>query len=144
MPRYLLTANPQPLPQVDDDAAEGSTSKVKRDARDGDRDGDGEDGHASKKARLSGAERRKLTKDEKKQQRGQNKGRRWGKVRDELDLCWRFASEGKCDFGAECVASHLVHSFAAAYRELGAASTTIFRLISLRNRLTSISLLRKT
>ncbi|KAI9513479.1 zinc finger dihydrouridine synthase [Russula earlei] len=55
-----------------------------------------------KKPRLSGAEKRKFTKEEKKAQRGSNKGRRWAKVRDEVELCWRFAGSGKCDFGSEC------------------------------------------
>ncbi len=64
---------------------------------------DFEDDDAPKKPKLSGSERRKLTKEEKKAQRGSNKGRRWAKVRDDVDLCWRFAGSGKCDFGSECV-----------------------------------------
>jgi tRNA-dihydrouridine synthase 3 len=88
------------LPQVDDALAEEglnhSTTKRKQE------DNLNDDG-TPKKTKLSGTERRKLSKDEKKAQRGSNKGRRWAKVRDEVELCWRFAGSGKCDFGSECV-----------------------------------------
>ncbi|KAH8990766.1 zinc finger dihydrouridine synthase [Lactarius akahatsu] len=60
---------------------------------------------------LSAAERRKLSKEEKKAQRGSNKGRRWAKMRDEVDLCWRFAGSGKCDFGSECRLSHDIQAY---------------------------------
>jgi tRNA-dihydrouridine synthase 3 len=87
------------LPQIDDALAEEglSSSATKRKQEDSLND----DG-TPKKTKLSGAERRKLTKEEKKAQRGANKGRRWAKVRDEVELCWRFAGSGKCDFGSEC------------------------------------------
>jgi hypothetical protein len=42
---------------------------------------------------------KKKTKEEKKANRGQNKARRFGKVRDDLDLCWRVATGSVCDFG---------------------------------------------
>lgn len=90
--RYLLsTVKPASVP--DDDAAEGSTSVARPsrstetpDARDGDAGG-----------------RKKLSKAEKKAQRGQNKGRRFTKLRDELDLCWKIANGAVCEFGAEFV-----------------------------------------
>jgi len=75
---------------------------------------DFEDDDAPKKPKLSGSERRKLTKEEKKAQRGSNKGRRWAKVRDGVDLCWRFAGSGKCDFGSECVTASLVDWYRVA------------------------------
>ncbi|ETW77093.1 hypothetical protein HETIRDRAFT_156632 [Heterobasidion irregulare TC 32-1] len=59
-------------------------------------------------------QRRKLAKEEKKKQRGSNKGRRWQKVRDDQDVCWRVASGGSCEFGAECRWSHDVPAYLAA------------------------------
>lgn len=53
--------------------------------------------------RLSGAQRKKLAKEERKNKRGANKGRRFQKVRDEVELCYRVASGKQCDFGQECV-----------------------------------------
>jgi tRNA-dihydrouridine synthase 3 len=87
-------------PQIDDASAEEGLdlSAIKRK-----QEGGSNDHNTPKKTKLSGAARRKLTKEEKKAQRGSNKGRRWAKVRDEVDLCWRFAGSGKCDFGSECV-----------------------------------------
>ena len=89
-------------PAVDDDAAEGGTSDVKH-ARPDEDESAGQDGPAAKKPKLSGAEKRRLAKEEKKKQRGSNKGRRWAKTKDELDLCWRFAGDGQCEFGEKCV-----------------------------------------
>ncbi|KAI0061146.1 zinc finger dihydrouridine synthase [Artomyces pyxidatus] len=111
---YLLPISEQRVTEVDDDAAEGSTSNLKR-QRDGDDVGDGgEDGRTSKKEKLTGAQRRKLAKEEKKKQRGSNKGRRWGKTRDEVDLCWKFASSNSCEFGAECRFTHDIPAYLAA------------------------------
>jgi hypothetical protein len=52
---------------------------------------------------MSGAQRKKLAREEKKKHRGQNKGRRFQKIRDELDLCWKVAAGETCEFGSECV-----------------------------------------
>jgi tRNA-dihydrouridine synthase 3 len=90
-------------PQIDDASAEEGLNLSATKRR---QDGNSNDHSTPKKTKLSGAARRKLTKEEKKAQRGSNKGRRWAKVRDEVDLCWRFAGSGKCDFGSEC-AFHL-------------------------------------
>lgn len=53
--------------------------------------------------KLSGAQRKKLAKEERKNKRGANKGRRFQKMRDEVELCFRVAGGKQCDFGAECV-----------------------------------------
>lgn len=98
--RYLVSAPENLQAQIDDASAEEGTNHATRKRM---QEGDLKDDSALKKPRLTGAERRKLTKDEKKAQRGSNKGRRWAKVRDEVDLCWRFAGSGKCDFGSEYV-----------------------------------------
>ena len=39
------------------------------------------------------------TRKQKKAQRGQNKGRKFGKVRDELELCWKVGNGVLCEFG---------------------------------------------
>ena len=85
---------------ADDDTAEASTSNVKHPRPDGGDDTKAEGDHISKKPRTGKA---KLSKEEKKKQRGSNKGRRWAKTKDELDLCWRFAGDGQCEFGEKCV-----------------------------------------
>jgi tRNA-dihydrouridine synthase 3 len=79
--------NPTSVP--DDDAAEGSSSHVRGHAPSGDQPDD---------TRSSGPARGKLTKAQKKAQTGMNKGRRFGKVRDELDLCYQVAAGGMCAF----------------------------------------------
>ena len=89
--RYLLHVESRPIP--DDDVAEGSTKR----GDDYRRPDDGND------RRQGGPSRNKLTKEEKKAKRGANKGRKFGKVRDDLELCWRIASGGICEFGEESV-----------------------------------------
>ena len=79
------------LPAADDDAAEGSTSHGTRPSR-----------HVAE-ANSSPAGGKKLTKEQKKAQRGANKGRRFGKVRDELELCWRIANGTFCEHASEYV-----------------------------------------
>ncbi|KAI0753247.1 zinc finger dihydrouridine synthase [Daedaleopsis nitida] len=111
-PEYLLSVQTRDIP--DDDAAEGNTSHVngRRDEPSG-ADGQEEaEGHGGK--RLSGAQRKKLAKDERKNKRGANKGRRFQKVRDEVELCYRVASGKQCDFGAECRFTHDVSAYLAA------------------------------
>ena len=97
---FLLSTLDNLQPQVDDASAEEGTNHAAQKRRQED---DIKDDGTTKKPKLSGSERRRLAKEEKKAQRGSNKGRRWAKVRDEVDLCWKFAGSGKCDFGSECV-----------------------------------------
>jgi len=100
--RYRISNTPilASVGAADDDAAEGGTSRVGRgrDARDGDVDGTSGAGQ-----RVSGLGGRngsgKMSKEQKKAQRGQNKARKFGKVRDELDLCWKVANGVDCEFG---------------------------------------------
>jgi tRNA-dihydrouridine synthase 3 len=91
--RYLLSLKSAEN-AADDDAAEGNTSHARGYARDA-RDGDNGD------SRSRGAGRGRMSKEQKKAQRGANKGRKFGKVRDELDLCWRVANGATCEFGDE-------------------------------------------
>ncbi|KAF7800241.1 hypothetical protein EIP86_011488 [Pleurotus ostreatoroseus] len=89
-PEYILSNVSAILP--DDDAAEGSTSHLSRNKGNTGND-DGE--------RHAGPKRKKWSKEERKNKRGANKGRRFQKVRDELELCWKIASEKPCEFGSE-------------------------------------------
>ncbi|PIL29241.1 hypothetical protein GSI_09290 [Ganoderma sinense ZZ0214-1] len=118
-PEFLLSFQARDIP--DDDAAEGSASHTngRLDA--------GPQGAEEPGKRLSGAQRKKLAKEERKQKRGANKGRRFQKVRDELELCFRVASGKKCDFGAECKFTHDVSAYLAAKpRDIYFPSTSEF------------------
>ncbi|KAG8215942.1 hypothetical protein J3R82DRAFT_7916 [Butyriboletus roseoflavus] len=88
-------------PPADDDAAERSTSHT---------------GHpvnpvADDPNPGSG---KKLNKQQRKAHRGANKGRRFGKVRDELELCWRVANGTICEYGSECRFTHDIPAYLAA------------------------------
>lgn len=126
---FLLSALENLRPQVDDASAEEGTNHAAQKRRQED---DVKDDGTPKKPKLSGSERRKLAKEEKKAQRGSNKGRRWAKVRDEVELCWRFAGSGKCDFGSECVLSTCTITLLTRPSQ-GAASRMIFPPISRQN-----------
>ena len=91
--RFLLGNASRPA--VDDDAAEGSTSAHTGTI----------DPIADTDANPGG--RKKLTRQQKKAHRGANKGRRFGKVRDELELCWRVANGTLCEQGSQYVLLHL-------------------------------------
>ncbi|KAG6865606.1 hypothetical protein C0991_001030 [Blastosporella zonata] len=59
-----------------------------------------------------------MSKEQKKAQRGANKGRRFGKVRDELDLCWRVANGAVCEYGAEqCRFTHDIPAYLVAKQQ---------------------------
>ena len=99
--RYVVSSLDRTLP--DDDAAEGSTSHVSL-GRPTEVDDDVQNAPTQgENPRMSGAQRKKLAREEKKKRRGQNKGRRFQKVRDELDLCWKVAADETCEFGSEYV-----------------------------------------
>ncbi|KAF9553435.1 FMN-linked oxidoreductase [Agrocybe pediades] len=55
-----------------------------------------------------------MTKEQKKARQGQNKARRFGKVKDELDLCWKIANGTVCEFGSECRFMHDIPAYLAA------------------------------
>jgi tRNA-dihydrouridine synthase 3 len=87
--RFLIYDRP-PI-SIDDDLAEGGNDTQgevdTRSATNGDEP-------PGKKPRLSGAQKKKLARGAK--QSGANKGRHFAKVRDELDVCWKFASGETC------------------------------------------------
>lgn len=82
--RYLISYTAQELP--DDDAAEGAPNNRNR---------NGEGGYSG----TGGPQRKRMTKEEKKATRGANKGRRFVKARDEIDLCWKIANDTECEHG---------------------------------------------
>ena len=99
--RYIVSLQDRTL--LDDDAAEGNRSHVSL-GRPTEVDDDVQNAPTQgEKPHMSGAQRKKLAREEKKKRRGQNKGRRFQKVRDELDLCWKVAAGETCEFGSECV-----------------------------------------
>ncbi|KDQ32978.1 hypothetical protein PLEOSDRAFT_1060663 [Pleurotus ostreatus PC15] len=103
-PEFLLQVNSGQSANVpDDDAAEGTSSHVQ------DRAGAGEDERSN-----VGPSRKKRSKAEKKAQRGANKGRRFGKIRDEVEVCWKVAAGQICEFGDECRFTHDIPAYLAA------------------------------
>ncbi|KAJ9121268.1 hypothetical protein QFC24_004944 [Naganishia onofrii] len=119
---YLLS-NRVPEPVIDDDAAECKTNHVaesttpggdvrdRRDADNEDDDANGDDrGNKRQRVDESGAGR-KLTKEEKKARQGQNKGRRFKALKDEVQLCRDFMNTGECPFGVKCKMSHDVEGY---------------------------------
>ncbi|KAH9831746.1 zinc finger dihydrouridine synthase [Rhodofomes roseus] len=100
---FLVSAATRAIP--DDDAAEGSTSHVNG-RKDGEPTQDSDRGTA-----LSGAQRKKLSKEERKKNRGANKGRRFARVQDEVELCWKVATGKDCEFGSECRFTHDVSAY---------------------------------
>jgi tRNA-dihydrouridine synthase 3 len=102
-----------PEPVIDDDAAECKTNHVaesttpggdvrdRRDADNEDDDANGDDrGNKRQRVDESGAGR-KLTKEEKRARQGQNKGRRFKALKDEVQLCRDFMNTGECPFGVK-------------------------------------------
>ncbi|EIW80054.1 FMN-linked oxidoreductase [Coniophora puteana RWD-64-598 SS2] len=101
---YILCSAPVSIP--DDDAAEGSTSHVGQ-HHFGDAEVAQEDGSGPRR-------NKKHSRDQKKAQRGANKGRRFGKVRDDLELCWRVANGTVCELGTSCRFTHDVSAYLLA------------------------------
>ncbi|KZT01621.1 zinc finger dihydrouridine synthase [Laetiporus sulphureus 93-53] len=106
---FLISIVPRDVP--DDDAAEGSTNHING-RQNENSNGSAQDAEEGKK--LSGAQRRKLSKEERKAKRGANKGRRFQKVRDEVELCWKIANGKTCEFGSECRFTHDASAYLAA------------------------------
>ncbi|KAF8581807.1 zinc finger dihydrouridine synthase, partial [Ramaria rubella] len=98
---FIISAHPTAVP--DDDAAEGEQGRTtKRDVGEDEEDG----GPPTKKQKVSGAQRKKLAKEEKKKNKGANKGRKFGKVTDDVELCYKVASGLECEFGEKCRFTH--------------------------------------
>ncbi|KAG8756945.1 tRNA-dihydrouridine synthase 3 [Serendipita sp. 396] len=91
--------------------ADNATNKG---AEEQDTGGDACDGEPpTKKLKISGAQRRKSAREErkkrleeKKKERGINKGRRFQRMHDEQEVCWRVACGLECDIKDRCRGSH--------------------------------------
>ena len=92
--RFLIHDHPPTA--IDDDLAEGGHDSRGEDEPRNALDGDEP---PTKKPRLSGAQKKKLARASGVKQTGANKGRRFAKVRDEIDVCWKFASGETCPNG---------------------------------------------
>lgn len=93
--RFLLSSVTSAI-APDDDAAEGSSRSGRNDDTQGEERGGG---------KLSGSQRKRFAKEERKKHRGANKGRRFARVQDDVELCWKVATGRTCEFGAEYVIS---------------------------------------
>ncbi|CAA7264440.1 unnamed protein product [Cyclocybe aegerita] len=100
----FLVSGPGYIDTPDDDAAEGGSGSSRQLYRESRNDRDGQ----------AGGKRGKITKEQKKTQRGQNKGRRFGKTRDELDLCWKIANGAVCEYGDQCRFIHDIPGYISA------------------------------
>ncbi|KAL1741988.1 hypothetical protein HDZ31DRAFT_44249 [Schizophyllum fasciatum] len=89
---YLISAKPIAVP--DDDAAEGTA------------------GHAPDTAGRDERGPKKKGKD--KSKGGANKGRRFAKMHDELEVCWKTANGETCEFGDKCKFTHDIPAYLAA------------------------------
>lgn len=104
--RFLLEPTARPLPTPDDDAAEAATavsSTLASTEQPEDENGDGEP--PTKKIRLSGAEKKRRARQEaadkrKDKKKGMNTNRKFARVQDEVQLCFKAAVGEPCDFGA--------------------------------------------
>ncbi|KAF9269105.1 FMN-linked oxidoreductase [Marasmius fiardii PR-910] len=54
---------------------------------------------------------------ERKEKRGANKGRKFNRIKDDLDVCWKTANGQICEFGNECRFNHDIPSYLAAKPE---------------------------
>ncbi|KZT59268.1 FMN-linked oxidoreductase [Calocera cornea HHB12733] len=103
---YLISADVAEV--IDDDAAEDTTNPAASEQANSskrDREDAAEDEPPEKKQKLSGSQKRKLAKAERKAKRGQNKARRFVKAHDEINLCWNARRGEKCDKN-DCKFSH--------------------------------------
>ncbi|KAH8112384.1 zinc finger dihydrouridine synthase [Phellopilus nigrolimitatus] len=101
---FLISLEPRAV--IDDDSAENATNHVNGGHRGNREDEDERSGPPPEK-------RQKLSKEEKKKRSGANKGRRFGKMRDELELCWKVAVGNTCEFGDECRFTHDIDGYLA-------------------------------
>ncbi|KAF8513739.1 zinc finger dihydrouridine synthase [Hysterangium stoloniferum] len=107
-PEFIISTK---APTPDDDAAEDTTNPVDEQLAH-DIEADRDDGEPpAKRQKLSGAQRKKMAKEDKKKARGANKARKFGKVTEEVELCHKLASGFQCDFGAKCRYTHGIKAY---------------------------------
>ncbi|KAG8947230.1 tRNA-dihydrouridine synthase 3 [Tulasnella sp. 419] len=71
----------------------------------------GADEPPKKKLRLSGAEKKKLAREEGKKKRGMNTNRKFALMKDDVQLCWKAAVGEQCPLQEKCYYSHEVSKY---------------------------------
>ena len=103
--RYLIQTSAPP-PPPDDDAAEGGTTISSSEKGTAELIASGvveEEGASGPGKQDTGMSNRAKKRAERKEKRGANKGRRFNKIRDDLDIFWKTANGQICEFGTEYV-----------------------------------------
>ncbi|PAV17921.1 zinc finger dihydrouridine synthase [Pyrrhoderma noxium] len=98
---YLLSNETRVV--ADDDSAEKATSHINGSTNSVPQDNDDDAQPPGKRQRFS--------KQEKKKRTGANKGRRYVKMRDEVELCWKLANGEACELGEECRFIHDINEY---------------------------------
>ncbi|KAG8902356.1 tRNA-dihydrouridine synthase 3 [Tulasnella sp. 403] len=104
--QYLVGRPDDMKPLPDDDAAESgvATQMSHQGALEHERDDNSADlaegsERPAKKPKLSGAQRKRLAKEEKAKRKGMNTGRKFVRVQDDIQLCWKAAVGDHCGLG---------------------------------------------
>ncbi|EJD02013.1 zinc finger dihydrouridine synthase [Fomitiporia mediterranea MF3/22] len=105
---YLISTEPRAA-AIDDDAAESSTNHIRGTTGLVHQD---DEGHVGLDGTPPG-KRQKLSREEKKKRTGANKARRFAKMKDELELCWKVAVGNECEFGKDCRFTHDIDEYLA-------------------------------
>lgn len=108
MYRYIISAKPTAF--VDDDAVEAQSNPL------GSTEIDDPNQPPPKKARISGAQKKKIAREEGRKQKGANKGRKFTKIREEVDVCWKFANGEQCPHGSKFVFARLNYGATTYHR----------------------------
>ncbi|KAG8911867.1 tRNA-dihydrouridine synthase 3, partial [Tulasnella sp. 417] len=107
MGRFLIgPANISVVPAVDDDAAEGGVipqNDHKRQLEDASTQAVDDAEPAAKKPKLSGAQRKKQAREDKKKNKGMNTSRKFSRTHDEIQLCWKVANGEICAEGLKYI-----------------------------------------
>jgi len=102
VPEGLLSGKPRLHSEISAETS-GIALEPKEIDGGGDQVGDGSEGGLeppTKRARLSGAQRKQAAKERNaEKKKGMNKGRRFLRVHDEQEICWRIACGLACDSG---------------------------------------------
>ncbi|KAG8852481.1 tRNA-dihydrouridine synthase 3 [Tulasnella sp. 330] len=126
-PEYILTPRLVVKEAQDDDALEADAAPQSKRPRNpspppvdaaSQAADDGEEGEsASKKPKLSGAQKKKLAREEdakkRKERKGMNTGRKFARMRDEKQLCWKAANGNECTLPS-CRFEHDIPSYLTA------------------------------
>ncbi|KAG9019423.1 tRNA-dihydrouridine synthase 3 [Tulasnella sp. 427] len=145
-PEFLIGSSNTPVaPAVDDDEAEGAVTTQndhKRQLQAATGQGEEEAEPAAKKPKLSGAQRKKQAREDKKKNKGMNTNRKFTRTHDEIQLCWKIANGERCPEGSKCRFSHDIPGYLASkprdiYFPSASALSSASPFISLPEQVTS-------